>query len=89
MGGDGSRAPAPLAEHLEVLTHDLGPIPLLAGLPVLPRTGLEAALDEDLTATRQVLLGDLRLAPEAHDAVPLGLLLAIAVGALPPTVGGQ
>ena len=69
-------------EHLqlaaEFLQHDLRRVAVVAGL-VLPFAGLQLALDIDLRALLQVLLGDLgEVVVEDHDAMPLGLFLALA-----------
>ncbi|CDX36538.1 hypothetical protein MPLA_1840002 [Mesorhizobium sp. ORS 3359] len=69
-------------EHLqftaEFLQHDLGRVAVIAGL-VLPFAGLQLALDIDLHALLQILLGHLgELVVEDDDIVPLGLFLALA-----------
>src|SRR5207253_3154449 len=72
----------------EALQHDLGRVLLLAGL-VLPFAGLQLALDVDLRALAQVLLGDPRqVLVEDHDVVPLGALLALAGGLVLPVLRG-
>src|SRR5918996_4640884 len=54
---------AALAEHLEVVTDDLGLVLLLAALAVFPGAGLEAAFEIDLLALLEILPGDLGLLP--------------------------
>ena len=56
---------------------------------VFPIPGLELALDADLAALDQVLAGGLGGLAPADDAVPLDLLLGVAVLVLPPLVGGE
>src|SRR5947209_6811658 len=77
------------AEHLEVLADDLGLVPLLARLLVVPGTRLEPSLQVDLLALGEVLAGDLGLLAPDDDLVPLGLLLLLAVLVPPAAVGGQ
>src|SRR5207253_5547712 len=78
-------AAAAAIEHgqgrVEALQHDFGRVFLDAAL-VGPFAGLQRALDVNLGALLQILLGDLAESlVEDHDAVPLGLFLALA-GAL-------
>src|SRR5690348_11877951 len=65
------------AQHLEVVAADVAG-GLLHALLVLVLAVLDAALDEDLLALLEVLLGDLGLFAPDDDVVPfrLGLLLA-------------
>src|SRR5690554_656534 len=72
-------------EHLHVVDHDLGGVAVLA----LPLAGLQAALDVDLAALLQVLLGDLGQLVEHHHVVPLGALLALTGLLVHPGVGGR
>ena len=70
------------ADQLHAVGDDLGRVLLDAVLVgVLAR--LQAALDVDRAALLQVLAGDLRLASEEHDAMPLGALLLLAALVLP------
>src|SRR5437016_168253 len=71
-----------------VLAHDLGRVALLAFL-VLPLPGAQRALDEDLAALREVLLREVGLLAEQHDAVPLGFVLPPAVAVGTPLVRGH
>src|SRR5690554_6541644 len=75
-------------EHLHVVDHDLGGVAVLAVL-ALPLAGLQAALDVDLAALLQVLLGDLGQLVEHHHVVPLGALLALTGLLVHPGVGGR
>ena len=50
---------------------------------------MQPALDVDLAALREVLASDLRQAGEAHDLVPLRLLLAVTVAIVPAPVRRQ
>src|ERR1700679_3757284 len=94
VGATAATATAALAlgiEHgqlaAEVLEHDLGRVFLLAVL-VGPFAGLERALDIDLGAFAQVLLGDLgEVLVEDDHAVPLGLLFPLAAGLVAPGLG--
>ncbi|KIU01676.1 hypothetical protein QU38_00405, partial [Staphylococcus aureus] len=71
---------------IEAGQHDLGRIPLLAIL--LPLAGLQLALEVDLGALPQVLLGDPGevLVPD-HDRMPVGALLALAAALVAPLLG--
>src|SRR5262249_22303861 len=75
----GSRAAA--AEEHEVRRDDLGRVALVA-LLVVPAPRLQASLDVELLALRQVLLADLRRLAPHHHAMPLRplLLLTVLVG---------
>src|SRR5690554_7543518 len=75
-------------EHLHVVDHDLGGVAVLAVL-ALPLAGLQVALDVDLAALLQVLLGDLGQLVEHHHVVPLGALLALTGLLVHPGVGGR
>src|SRR5438132_12091305 len=70
------------AEHLHLVGDDLRHVLVLPVL-VLPLARLQAALDVDLAALLQVLAGDLGELAEERDAVPLRLLLRLAVLVLP------
>src|SRR5581483_2125216 len=62
----------------EALQHHLGRIFVLAGL-ILPFARLQRAFEVNLRALLQILLGDAAEAlVEDHNAVPLGLLAALA-----------
>src|SRR6476661_75873 len=88
-------APAAAAaiEHgqvrVEPLQHHLGRVLLDAGL-VGPFARLQLALDVNLGALLEILLGDLA-EPFIEDdhAVPLGLFLALAGGLVAPAFGGR
>ncbi len=71
------------AEHLEVVGYDFGAVLLFTRIAVVPGTGLQSALDIDLTPLGEVLPGDLGLASPNDDVVPLGLFLAVTVAILP------
>jgi hypothetical protein len=75
------------AEHLHAVGHDLGGV-LVGAVLVLPLARLQAPLDVHLRALFQVLARDLGELPEEGDAVPLGLLLLLAVLVL-PCLGGR
>jgi len=86
-------AAAATVEHgqlaAEALQHDLRAVAVLAVL-VGPLPGLKLALDIDLGALAQVLLGDLRQAlVEDHHAVPLGALAPLAGIAVAPGLRGR
>ena len=68
-------------EVLDGVGNELGGVALLAVL-AFPLARLEATLDVDLVALAQVLGGKLSLLAPAHDAEPLGLFLALALGVL-------
>ena len=70
--------------RVEALQHHFGRVAVLAGL-VLPFPRLQLALDVDLRALLQILLGHAaeRLAEDDH-AVPLGALLALAARLVAP-----
>src|SRR5690606_17784002 len=56
----------------------------------LPFAGLQRALDIDLGALLQILLGHLaETFVEDHHAVPLGLFLALAAALVAPGLGGR
>src|SRR5262249_5990170 len=60
--------------RIEVLQHHLGGVLVLARL-ILPFARLQLALEVDLRALLQILLGDpAKPLVEDHDAMPLGLL---------------
>ena len=62
----------------EALQHDFGRVFLVAVL-VGPFAGLQRALEINLGALAQILLGDLgQVLVEDHDAMPLGALFALA-----------
>src|SRR5579883_77923 len=73
--------------RIEALQHDLGGVAVLSRL-VLPLVGAEGALDIDLGAFLQILLGDLA-EPFIEDdhTVPLGFLLALAGCLVAPGFG--
>ena len=72
----------------EALQHDLGRVALLAAL-VLPFARLQLALDVDFGAFLQILLHYLaQWLAEDHDAMPLGLFLALAGGLVAPAFAG-
>ena len=73
----------------EALQHDLGRVLFDAGL-VGPFAGLELALDIDLRALAQILLGHPRqVLVVDHDLVPLGLLAALARTLVAPGFRGR
>src|SRR6266545_5668657 len=73
---------------VEVLQHHFGRVLVLAGL-VLPFAGLQLALEIDLRALLQILLGDpAKPLAENHHAVPLGPLAALAGGLVAPALRG-
>jgi pyruvate dehydrogenase (quinone) len=72
----------------ELLQHDLGRI-LLDARIIGPLAGLDRALDIDRRTLAQILLGDLhQVVVEDHHAVPFGLFLALARGAVAPGFRG-
>src|SRR5579872_1424356 len=72
----------------ESLQHHFGRIAILARL-ILPLARLQLALDEDLGALLEILLGDpAQILVEDDDAVPLGLFLALAGRFVAPRIGG-
>src|SRR3954451_21828996 len=73
---------AATAEELHVVGDDLGDVALVAFLVVV-RAGLDATLDVDLAALREILGADLRALAPHDDAVPLGALLALSVLVVP------
>src|SRR5262245_6818022 len=89
-----AHAVALAVEHGELaailLQHDFGRVAILAGL-VLPFARLKLALDVNLRALLQILLGDAReVLVEDHHAVPLGLLAPLAGRLVAPVfAGGQ
>src|SRR6516225_4214345 len=90
--GDAAPAAALAVEHgefaAEALEHDLRRIALLPRL-VGPFAGLQRALDIDLAALLQELLRHLRQPlVEDHDAVPFGLLAALAAVLVAPALRG-
>jgi hypothetical protein len=90
----GAGAVAATAQHgqftAELLQHDLGRI-LLDARGVGPFAGLDRALDIDRRALAQIAFGHLhQVVVEDHHAVPFGLFLALARGAVAPGFrGGQ
>src|SRR5262249_49019428 len=69
---------------VEALQHDFGGV-LLGARLVGPFARLQLALDVNLGALLQILLGDLgKPFREDHHAVPLGLFLALAGGLVAP-----
>src|SRR5213592_4586654 len=75
--------------RVEPLQHHLGRVFLDAAL-VGPFTGLQLALDVNLGALLQILLGDLaEPLIEDDDPVPLGLFLALAGRLVAPAFGGR
>src|SRR4029079_1457757 len=88
----GTGATAARIQHrqraVEVLQHDFRAVFVLAVL-ALPFAGLQRALDVDLGALLQILLGDLaQVLVEDHDRVPFGCLAALARGLVAPGLGG-
>src|SRR5205085_807446 len=77
----------PRPEHLHLAGDDVGGVALLAVLLVL--AVLDPALDVDLRSLLQVFAGNLAEAPIQRDAMPLGLLLLLAVLVLPRLRGGH
>src|SRR5947209_9436466 len=74
---------------VEALQHHLGGVFLHPAL-VGPFARLQRALDINLGAFLQVLLGDLREPfAEDHHAMPLGLFLALAGRLVAPALGGR
>src|SRR5690606_5288643 len=81
-------AAPPAAEHLHLVGDDVGVVALhaiIAGVVAVA----DATLDVDLRALAQVLLHDLGQLAEENHAVPLGLLLRVAVPVLANSGGRQ
>jgi hypothetical protein len=96
LSSESDMAPPPAAaagvqhgqRRVEVLQHDFGRVFLDAVLVVV-FAGLQLALDVNLRALLQILLGDLAEAfAEDHHAVPLGLFLALAGRLVAPAFRG-
>src|SRR5688572_6266149 len=84
----GAAHPLPGAQHLHDVGDDLGRV-LVGSVLVLPLARLEPPFHVHLAALLEVFAGDLgELAEEGH-AVPLGLLLHLAVLVLPLLGGGD
>ena len=81
------RATGPIKQRqlaAKALQHHFGRIAVLARL-VLPFARLQRALDENLRALLEILLGDpAQIFIEDDDAMPLGLFLALARGLVLP-----
>ena len=73
---------------MHTIGHDLGGVFFDAVL-VRVLAGLQTAFDVDRPAFLQVFAGDLRLASEKHDAMPLGALLLLAALVFPLLAGGD
>src|SRR5580704_878874 len=73
---------AAAAEQHQIVGHDFGHIFLLPRRLVVPRAGLQAALDVHLTALFQILTGNFGQPLPEHHVVPLGAVLPLAVFAL-------
>src|SRR5665213_2308788 len=80
-------------QELHVVGIDLGLVALGPRVLVVPRAGLEAALDVDHAALLEVLaaeLGELAVAGVPHhDVVVVGVLAALAAGILAVAIGGD
>src|SRR5450755_3014022 len=80
-------------KELHVVGVDLGLVALGPRVLVVPRAGLEAALDVDHAALLEVLaaeLGELAVAGVPHhDVVVVGVLAALAAGILAVAIGGD
>src|SRR5262249_48229438 len=81
-------AAALAAQEAHVLRDDLGDVALVAVLVVVVARA-DRALDEDLPALTQVLAAVLALLSPDDDVVPLGTLLALALGVVPHLAGGE
>ena len=77
------------AEQDQIAGADVGLIPLLAALLVVPAMRAQAAFDVYGAAFLEVLAGDLRQARPAGDVVPLGAVLPVAILVFEAVVGCQ
>src|SRR5713101_1874986 len=77
------------AEQNQIVGHDFRHVLLLVCLFIIPRPGLQAALDVDLAALFQIFARDFRQALPQDHVVPLGAVLPLAVLVLVALVGGQ
>src|SRR6185503_4360421 len=80
--GSAAAAPATAAEQGDPVRFNLRRVSLVAVL-VVPLAGLQATLDVDLLALRQVLLQALHLLAPQDDAVPFGFFLALPALVVP------
>jgi hypothetical protein len=88
-GSAAARTAAALTgEEPDVLRDNLGDVALVAVLVVVA-AGADLALDEDLATLAQKLAAGLALFPPDDDVVPLGALLARAVGVVPGGRSGE
>src|SRR5258708_4348318 len=87
------RAPAfvlgTAAQQSEVVNENFGPILLLAGFPVIPRAGLDLALDQKLRAFPHIIANDLGGAVESDEVVPLRPVLPVSLAVLLAVGGGE
>src|ERR1700722_16361775 len=84
-----SRAARPAAQHLHVVRNDLGGKPIIS-LLVLPFSGSQFTLDEQLGTLAQIFGGNFAQTPEQRDAVPFGaFLLRTRRLILPRLAGGD
>src|SRR5688572_11353563 len=84
--GTAAAHPLARAQHLHSIGHDLGGVLVVAVL-VLPLARLQPPLDVDLRALLEIFARDLGQPPEEGDAVPLRLLLLLALLVLPRVRG--
>ena len=88
MSAPDPTAAAAAAQHLHLVSHDLGR-PAIVAIPVLPFAGTQLALDIDLRSLAQVFRGDLGQAVEHCHLVPLGALLLLAGLLVFPLLAGR
>jgi hypothetical protein len=77
------------AQEREVIHEDLGPILLLPGFPVIPRTSLNLSFDQDLRTFPYIVADDLGGAVERDKIVPLRPVLPVSLTVLLAVGGGE
>jgi hypothetical protein len=70
------------AQEREVIYEDLGPIFLLSGFPVIPRAGLDFALDQQPGALPNIVADNFGGAVDGDEVVPLSLVMPVALAVL-------
>src|SRR3981081_2096248 len=87
--GGGAFAAGLAAEQGELVAQNFSLVLLFAAGLVVPGTGLDLPLDEELRTLLDVVADDLGGALEADDVVPLGLVGPVALGVLLPVGSGE
>src|SRR6266702_5081192 len=77
------------AKQSEFVNENFGPILLLARFPVIPRAGMDLALDQKLRAFPHIIANDFSGAVESDEVVPLRPVLPVSLAVLLAVGGGE